>query len=247
MLFDVFLMFLLGHVIGDFYLQNDKLAKAKNQQLSKVLLHSVIYSVALVFWGILFWSMKLLVAGIILGGIHGLVDVIKYALWNKGKKTPDAERNLYVLDQAVHLLSIFLVVYLFFQGEMSSLQFPWSFHKIGIQGPELHVMLLWLTGLLLAHRPANITIGKLIRKYRPKDMETGLRAGGFIGTLERFIMLILLALGQFAAVGLVLTAKSIARYDKISKEADFAEYYLLGTLLSLLMVILIYVGLIYNI
>ena len=34
------------------------------------------------------------------------------------------------------------------------------------------------------------------------------------------------------AVGLVLTAKSIARYDRISKDKDFAEYYLMGTLLS---------------
>ena len=33
-------------------------------------------------------------------------------------------------------------------------------------------------------------------------------------------------------IGLVLTAKSIARYDRISKDKDFAEYYLLGTLLS---------------
>lgn len=50
-------------------------------------------------------------------------------------------------------------------------------------------------------------------------------------------MLILLAVRQYSAAGLVLTAKSIARYDKISKESDFAEYYLIGTLLSLLSVI----------
>ena len=37
---------------------------------------------------------------------------------------------------------------------------------------------------------------------------------------------------QYSAVGLVLTAKSIARYDRISKDQSFAEYYLLGTLLS---------------
>lgn len=40
------------------------------------------------------------------------------------------------------------------------------------------------------------------------------------------------ALPDYSAVGLVLTAKSIARYDRISKEQEFAEYYLLGTLLS---------------
>lgn len=66
------------------------------------------------------------------------------------------------------------------------------------------------------------------------------KAGGFIGFLERFIILIFLAINQYSAIGLVLTAKSIARYDKISKDQVFAEYYLLGTLLSALIVIIAY-------
>lgn len=45
-------------------------------------------------------------------------------------------------------------------------------------------------------------------------------------------MVLFISLEQYSAVGLVLTAKSIARYDRITKEQDFAEYYLLGTLLS---------------
>ena len=45
-------------------------------------------------------------------------------------------------------------------------------------------------------------------------------------------MTILISVDQYSAVGLVLTAKSIARYDKLSKDQIFAEYYLLGTLLS---------------
>ena len=45
-------------------------------------------------------------------------------------------------------------------------------------------------------------------------------------------MLIFISIGQYSAIGLVLTAKSIARYDKIAKDPEFAEYYLLGTLLS---------------
>lgn len=50
-------------------------------------------------------------------------------------------------------------------------------------------------------------------------------------------MLMFLSLGQYSAIGLVLTAKSIARYDRIAKDKDFAEYYLLGTLMSTLIVI----------
>ena len=52
-------------------------------------------------------------------------------------------------------------------------------------------------------------------------------------------MLIFLFIKQYSAVGLVLTAKSIARYDKISKDKDFAEYYLLGTLISTLVSIIV--------
>lgn len=63
------------------------------------------------------------------------------------------------------------------------------------------------------------------------------RAGRRIGTVERLVMLFLLSKDQFAALGFVLTAKSIARYDKITKDEKFAEYYLMGTLMSALCVI----------
>lgn len=82
----------------------------------------------------------------------------------------------------------------------------------------------------------------MLAVYRPKDKERGRKqdnnAGRFIGTIERIIMLIFLSIGQYSAIGLVLTAKSIARYDKIAKEPEFAEYYLLGTLLSTLAVVI---------
>ena len=45
---------------------------------------------------------------------------------------------------------------------------------------------------------------------------------------------------QFSAIGLVLTAKSVARYNKIAEDKDFAEYYLLGTLLSTVLVIVMF-------
>ena len=49
--------------------------------------------------------------------------------------------------------------------------------------------------------------------------------------------LLILSKDQYSALGFVLTAKSIARYDKIAKDERFAEYYLLGTLVSTLSVI----------
>ena len=65
------------------------------------------------------------------------------------------------------------------------------------------------------------------------------KAGRYIGTIERMIMLIFISINQYSAIGLVLTAKSIARYERITKEEHFAEYYLLGTLISTLIAIIV--------
>ena len=65
-------------------------------------------------------------------------------------------------------------------------------------------------------------------------------AGAMIGILERLIMGLSLIFGQFTAIGLVFTAKSIARYNKISESQSFAEYYLIGSLFSMIAVLLVY-------
>jgi len=59
-------------------------------------------------------------------------------------------------------------------------------------------------------------------------------AGMYIGWLERFLILTSLLLQSPATVGLIITAKSIARYPEF-KSKRFAEYFLIGTLLSISM------------
>lgn len=57
-------------------------------------------------------------------------------------------------------------------------------------------------------------------------------AGMYIGWLERFLILTALLFHSPATAGLVLTAKAVARYPEF-KHVRFAEYFLIGTLLSL--------------
>jgi hypothetical protein len=67
----------------------------------------------------------------------------------------------------------------------------------------------------------------------PGESSTQLRnAGMYIGWLERFVILTALLLRSPATAGLVLTAKAIARYPEF-KQVRFAEYFLIGTLLSI--------------
>ena len=95
--------------------------------------------------------------------------------------------------------------------------------------------------VLLVGKPSNIAFKILFAKYQPtskKKMDTITGAGSMIGFLERLVIGACLVYGQFASIGLVFTAKSIARYNKISENPAFAEYYLIGSLFSILSALL---------
>lgn len=64
-----------------------------------------------------------------------------------------------------------------------------------------------------------------------ETLESAIRAGKWIGMLERTIVAVMTLWGEFGAIAFVLTAKSIARFDLL-KNRDFAERYLVGTLAS---------------
>lgn len=68
-----------------------------------------------------------------------------------------------------------------------------------------------------------------------------LARGRIIGVLERAVALTLLLLGQYGTLGLVVAAKALARFRALD-DRDFAEYFLIGTLASLLHALVVAVG-----
>jgi len=70
---------------------------------------------------------------------------------------------------------------------------------------------------------------KALRSLSDSEKKIGLK----IGLIERFLVIVFVAVGQYGALGLILAGKSLARYEDL-KDKAFAEYYLLGTLLSFL-------------
>jgi hypothetical protein len=56
--------------------------------------------------------------------------------------------------------------------------------------------------------------------------------GRIIGILERITFFVLVSLGQFSGIGFVLAGKAMARFQNLD-DRNFAEYFLVGTLLSL--------------
>lgn len=91
---------------------------------------------------------------------------------------------------------------------------------------------VYLASYVLAVVLGHLIVVEILKKYRVP--ETGLKgAGAAIGVLERILTLTLILIGEYTAIAVVFTAKSITRFEEL-KNREFAEYYLIGTLSSLL-------------
>lgn len=242
-----FLVLLLGHIIADFYIQSAEMAEKKEKKIRWVLLHSLSYWGGMLVVMLPFMSWNMLVIATEAGVGHSIIDLGKH-LYKKLRKKENQnrlDRNTFVMDQILHFSCLFLISYfaVVMKIELTELERVEQFFSV-IQISEKS-LLSGVLAVLLIYKPADILIQKILKTYRPvseirdnkiiiKDNNTG----RIIGMIERTIMLVFLVIGQYSSVGLVLTAKSIARYDRIAKEKDFAEYYLLGTLLSTIIVVL---------
>ena len=83
-----------------------------------------------------------------------------------------------------------------------------------------------------------------LQMRRDEDRTAGavdIARGRTIGALERALALTLVLLSQYAAVGWIIAAKSLARF-KALEDREFAEYFLIGTLASLLLALLAGIG-----
>ena len=239
---NIFLVFVLGHVLGDYYFQSDRMADIKNKKYTFLLLHSAVYAVIMTICVLFFLSMNILFYALISSIFHFIIDTAKYILINKKMLSLKEDANLYIIDQLLHIVSIITVCYIIVFSE-NDIIIPFFTTRIfEIISQDAVLVLKWIVAFLLVAKPANISIKKLIFSYKPEDqcIDRDNCAGAFIGTLERIIILIFLYYNQYSAIGFVFTAKSIARYNKIAESQEFSEYYLLGTLSSVLFAICTY-------
>ena len=232
-MFKIYLLLLLtGHILGDFYTQTSEISRNKEKSIKWVLLHSVIYFFTFIIITVPVISLEILLLDIVVAFLHASIDVIKY--WYIKKKS--SKESIFFIDQGLHILCLCIVAYVWTIEGVSIRMLQDADDIFRIIGIPKVLFCKWLLGLLFIHKPANILIQKIISSYKPEEKklekQRDRNIGRIIGTVERGIMFMLMYVNQYSAIGLVLTAKSIARYDKIAHDEKFAEYYLLGTLIS---------------
>lgn len=234
------LIAVIGHTLGNFYFQSKKDIGFIDGEFHGAVSHALRYFMAFLLAILPVFSLDMVLMAIYVLAVHFIIGTVEY--WAFQKRKNHKNYNVFFMGQCIHLISFFAVACIMEQ---------WNFRigdPIGISywlskfGYDAESVARWLLSILLIHKPVNIFIQSFLNEYKPKTDEWVIqldsKAGRKIGTVERLIMLIFLSQNQFAALGFVLTAKSIARYDKIAKDERFAEYYLLGTLVSTLSVII---------
>jgi hypothetical protein len=75
--------------------------------------------------------------------------------------------------------------------------------------------------------------------FSESDVEIGvdlqeLNRGRLIGNLERIVLTIVVAAGSYSALGFLIAAKGLVRFEEFEKSREFTEYFLVGSLSSVL-------------
>ncbi len=229
---DIAILFLIIHVVADFYLLSIGLGAEKESKDKALAWHTVVYAAVMLLsalaLALIQGDPRMMWAGLTLSSLHAAADLLKYIISKtKRMENPNAQAWLYLSDQLLLILCAVFITNRF----TTALPIP-------------GLTLRWILLLSLIHKPANVSFKKMLSKYEASGdavrPDTLPGAGAVIGSLERVLCAIFIGLGQYASIGLIYTAKSIARFKKIEENPKFAEYYLIGTLYSILFVVACY-------
>lgn len=226
----ILVILLICHLLADFFFQSSKLSEMKQKSFKHLLLHSVIYLLVFCIGCFIFLNVGYAVLTVLITAVtHFIIDLIRAKIDNH-TKNHTVRFASFLTDQILHIGIILTTYYLL----NLNLHQNRLYSKCAAY-PEFNKIMLYGLLFLILLQPSAIFIKKLFAflfKDNAEQNDTNQNAGNMIGKLERVITSILLLCDQYGVIGLVLTAKSIARFKQL-EEKDFAEKYLIGTLTSI--------------
>jgi uncharacterized protein DUF3307 len=237
----------LAHLLTDFVFQTSHLVQQKkNGHAVGYFKHGAIHYLCAVLVAAFFLpgaivSLRFHAAVIALTLVHLLIDLCKIQF---SKSQPVADGALaFVVDQAVHFITVVLAACWIERAPLASIARA-ALLPLREQGTRILLLLVvYVTVMFACGYLIRFVTKPLMRHVGTSKLQTAdsppretpaqlSNAGMYIGWLERFMVLTALLLHSPATVGLIIAAKSIARYPQFHRE-QFAEYFLIGTLLSI--------------
>ena len=224
----IFLQLLCAHIVADFYLQWHKMCVCKMQlstfrgklyQLGHALLHG-----ALAYVFVMDWTNWLI--PIVVFVLHLIIDVLKDICLSKIQYQPNNIRSnwdcgLFIIDQALHILVLCMLL---------------KYVNIAENTATCNILdtniMSCVVAYLIVLKPTSILIGKFTQRWQNVLLDSkGLQdAGMWIGYAERVLALTFMLLGTYEALGFLIAAKSLLRFQETDTKRT--EYVLIGTLLS---------------
>lgn len=228
---------ILAHLISDYVIQTDKLIQLKqNNRLKGNVIHAleVMFITFAMYFAIYIYTglfnndksplFSILIASALIGVSHFAVDIVK-TNFNNDQKMQFRDD---LIDQAVHLILIFLILR-GFQVE--------GFVISNVITLFVMIAICMVIGVFWG----DITIKQILTTY-PGHIDINEKnikgAGSIIGKIERAVMLLLMIQGYAQGIVTVFAIKSVIRFQEFKQKDN--DYYILGNLLSLFIIVATY-------
>jgi len=228
----ILVLLVVGHVIADFLVQTDRVAGRKGDCGRTLARHGLLTATTQIAV-----AAPLLSTALVVG--LGLVACVHMALdWGKARLEARCSKSLtlFFADQALHLATL-LVLWWVLPAVGAAAEPWWASSTRGL-APYVAAALV-VGGLVFNGKGGTAIVRALLDRFaslgtagEDADLADRLAMGRMVGVLERALLYALVLLGHWGALGLVMAAKSVARYPEMNKP-HFADYYLVGTLASL--------------
>ncbi len=215
----------LSHLLADFILQprswvNDRFSKH-------------FYSPFLYLHGFTAGALSLFLIGFQYW-IIALIVFLTHTLIDGWKSYRPQTGRYFVIDQSLHQLVILICWFYTF----------YSFTDLILWMRDLsNNNRFWFlfTAYLFLSFPTGILVGQMTKKWSDQlPRSTGLaNAGKWIGILERILILTFMLQVQYAAIGLLITAKGLLRFNEKDQQEEKTEYVLIGSLISFSIAVII--------
>jgi uncharacterized protein DUF3307 len=216
---------ILAHLLTDFVLQPAQWVAERNKKhfaSGRLYMHGIV--TALVAWLIIGWQYW----------IVALIILVTHTVIDGWKSYRPKSVGYFLIDQFMHLAIIGGCWYFIFGREELVRDISRQLNA------NPHIWIL-AAAFVFVTTPAGILIGQLTAQWSKKidDADHSLaNAGKWIGIAERIIVLILVLQNQYSAIGLLVTAKGIIRFNEKDRQEVKTEYLVIGTLLSISMAII---------
>lgn len=241
----ILLGLITAHFLADFVLQSGFKERRKGVSL---LGHICIVGglTAIVLWGMQycgvasFSSPRLLITVAVgIGLIHAIQDIASVALYERMQPFI-SQLGGFLVDQVTHIIVLVGVGIGLLQQQV--IVVTGTANDVYVRQADIILRTILLAAF--ATSVSAVVIAYLLQPFAKQlklvNDANAPNAGLWIGICERFLLVLAIASGSelFPSVGFVLTAKSIFRFRELENRVH-AEYYLLGTLLSISVAVLI--------